>query len=150
MKYCSVAEIAKKWNISERAVRNYCAQGRIPDTFLTGKTWNIPENAEKPSRIDAAIWLEHDALLLQQNTLHGEGGRRSACVIDHAVAGVIAIERGLAEHFSHKACVFAASDQVGNLTVGSDAAFGDFADDGEDFVDKPVIQYGVHGTSRIA
>ena len=51
MKYCSVAEIAKKWNISERTVRNYCAHGRIPDAFLTGKTWNIPENAEKPSRI---------------------------------------------------------------------------------------------------
>ena len=54
MKYCSVAETAKKWNISERAVRNYCAQGRIPDAFLTGKTWNIPENAEKPTRIPRA------------------------------------------------------------------------------------------------
>ena len=54
MKYCSVAEIAKKWNISERTVRNYCAHGRIPDAFLTGKTWNIPENAEKPSRISRA------------------------------------------------------------------------------------------------
>ena len=54
MKYCSVAEIAKKWNISERTVRNYCAHGRIPDAFLTGKTWNIPENAEKPTRIPRA------------------------------------------------------------------------------------------------
>ena len=54
MKYCSVAEIAKKWDISQRAVRNYCAQGRISDAFLTGKTWNIPENAEKPSRIPKA------------------------------------------------------------------------------------------------
>lgn len=51
MRYLSVAEIAKKWSLSERAVRNYCAQGRIPDVFLTGKTWNIPENAEKPSRV---------------------------------------------------------------------------------------------------
>lgn len=51
MKFCSVAEIALKWGLSERAVRNYCAQGRIPDAFLTGKTWNIPENAEKPTRI---------------------------------------------------------------------------------------------------
>ena len=39
MKYISVAETAKKWNISERSVRNYCAQGRVPDAFLTGKTW---------------------------------------------------------------------------------------------------------------
>lgn len=50
MRYLSVAEIAKKWNISERSVRNYCAQGRVIDAFLTGKTWNIPENAEKPER----------------------------------------------------------------------------------------------------
>lgn len=54
MKYLSVAEVAKKWGISERAVRNYCAQGRVQDAFLTGKTWNIPETAEKPSRIPKA------------------------------------------------------------------------------------------------
>ena len=50
MKYLSVNEIAKLWNISERSVRNYCATGKIPDAFLTGKTWNIPENAVKPDR----------------------------------------------------------------------------------------------------
>ena len=50
MGYLSVAEIAKKWNISERSVRNYCAKGRVPDAFLDGKTWKIPENAKKPER----------------------------------------------------------------------------------------------------
>lgn len=50
MKYLSVTEIAKLWNISERSVRNYCATGKIPDVFLTGKTWNIPANAVKPDR----------------------------------------------------------------------------------------------------
>ena len=50
MQYLSVTEIAKKWNISERSVRNYCAHGRVQGAFLTGKTWNIPENAEKPER----------------------------------------------------------------------------------------------------
>lgn len=50
MRYLSVTEIAKKWNISERSVRNYCTQGRVNGAFLTGKTWNIPENAEKPER----------------------------------------------------------------------------------------------------
>lgn len=50
MRYLSVAEIAKKWNVSERSVRNNCAQGRVSDAFLAGKTWNIPENAEKPER----------------------------------------------------------------------------------------------------
>lgn len=52
MRYLSVTEIAKKWNISERSVRNYCAHGRVNGAFLTGKTWNIPENSEKPERIN--------------------------------------------------------------------------------------------------
>ena len=52
MRYLSVAEIAKKWNMSERSVRNYCAKGRVNGAFLTGKTWNLPENAEKPERIN--------------------------------------------------------------------------------------------------
>ena len=50
MRYLPVTEIAKKWNVSERSVRNYCAQGRVDGAFLAGKTWNIPENAEKPER----------------------------------------------------------------------------------------------------
>ena len=53
MGYLSVAEIAKRWRLSERAVRNYCAQGRVSGAFLTGKTWNIPEDAQKPSRVRA-------------------------------------------------------------------------------------------------
>lgn len=52
MNYLSVADMAKKWNMSERTVRNYCANNKIPGAFLTGKTWNIPENAEKPKRIN--------------------------------------------------------------------------------------------------
>lgn len=50
MKYLSVSEIAKIWGVSERTVRNYCASDRIPGAFLTGKTWNIPENATRPER----------------------------------------------------------------------------------------------------
>ena len=50
MAYLSVAQVAEKWNISERSVRNYCAEGRVPGAFLTGKTWNIPADAEKPDR----------------------------------------------------------------------------------------------------
>lgn len=45
MKYYSVSEFARKQNLSERTVRNYCATGKIAGAFLTGKTWNIPENA---------------------------------------------------------------------------------------------------------
>lgn len=50
MSFLSVTEIAKKWNVSDRMVRNYCANGKIAGAFLTGKTWNIPAGAVKPSR----------------------------------------------------------------------------------------------------
>ena len=57
MKYLSVTEIAKKWNISERSVRNYCALGKVEGAFLTGKTWNIPEDAQKPDRANKKVEL---------------------------------------------------------------------------------------------
>lgn len=50
MNYISVAEIAKKWGVSERTVRNYCAEGRVAGAILEGKTWKIPKDAEKPVR----------------------------------------------------------------------------------------------------
>jgi len=52
VKYLSVAKIAKQWNLSERTVRNYCSNGKIPEAFLTGKTWSIPENAARPDRVN--------------------------------------------------------------------------------------------------
>lgn len=55
MEYISVTEAAKRWKVSERSVRNYCAQGKIPNAFITGKTWNIPETAQKPSRVNKKI-----------------------------------------------------------------------------------------------
>ena len=55
MKYISVSEAAKKWGVSERSVRGYCAGGKIDGAFLTGKTWNIPETAKKPDRINKKI-----------------------------------------------------------------------------------------------
>lgn len=50
MNYFSVKEFAKKWNIPERTIRNYCATGKIKGAFLTGKTWNIPEDAVLPEK----------------------------------------------------------------------------------------------------
>ena len=50
MAYLSVSQTAEKWGISKRSVRNYCSAGRIDGAFLTGKTWNIPEDAVKPTR----------------------------------------------------------------------------------------------------
>ncbi|MBR3493482.1 MAG: Fic family protein [Bacteroidales bacterium] len=50
MDYISVNQFAEKYGISERTARNYCATGKIEGAFLTGKTWNIPADAELPRR----------------------------------------------------------------------------------------------------
>ena len=50
MEYISVIAFAQKYGISERTARNYCASGKIEGVFLTGKTWNIPADAELPKR----------------------------------------------------------------------------------------------------
>ncbi len=50
MRYISVAEFADKHNIAERTARHYCACGKIDGAFLTGKTWNIPQDAPLPPR----------------------------------------------------------------------------------------------------
>ena len=71
MNYISVSEAAKKWNISERSVRNYCAEGRVSGAVLVGKIWMIPEGAEKPirkTRSDAAPETLLDILQREKNT----------------------------------------------------------------------------------
>ena len=50
MEYISVIQFAEKYGISERTARNYCAAGKIDGAFLTGKTWNIPADADLPKK----------------------------------------------------------------------------------------------------
>lgn len=50
MKYMNVHTAAEKWGVSERSVRNYCAEGKIPGAVLEGKTWKLPMQAVKPTR----------------------------------------------------------------------------------------------------
>ena len=50
MNYISVTEFASRHGIPERPARNYCSIGKIEGAFLVGKTWNIPEDAELPSK----------------------------------------------------------------------------------------------------
>lgn len=75
MDFVSVEEIAKKWQISERSVRNYCANNRIDGAILDGKTWLIPADAKKPERINqkdsTSTLLE---ILRQENKLSLRGG----------------------------------------------------------------------------
>ena len=72
----SAAEIAELWGVSERSVRNYCAQGRVPGAFLTGKTWNIPSDATKPARSNARMSGESSLLarLREEKAAKTKGG----------------------------------------------------------------------------
>ena len=53
MGFVSVSEFSKKYGLSERTVRNYCASGKLKGAFLTGKTWTIPAECEPPSKTSA-------------------------------------------------------------------------------------------------
>ena len=67
MKYLSVSEIAEKWKVSDRSVRNYCAKGRVAGAFRSGKIWSIPENAEKPERSNKKIVQKNELLDILRN-----------------------------------------------------------------------------------
>ena len=74
MGYISVADAAKKWGISERSVRNYCASKRVAGARQTRGAWEIPENASKPSRAprsDKRITLL--SILREQKAAHLSG-----------------------------------------------------------------------------
>lgn len=74
MAYISVAEAAKRWGLSERSVRNYCAIGKIPDAVLAGKTWQIPEDAEKPKRTNAKAESTLLSILRDEKKKQRKGG----------------------------------------------------------------------------
>ena len=76
MTYISVKAFAARHGISERTASNYCAEGKIEGAFLTGKTWNIPEDAVLPRRKNAR---DHKvmpllAVLREQKTMKMKGG----------------------------------------------------------------------------
>jgi hypothetical protein len=47
--YLSVRETSYKWNVSERWVSKLAQDGRISGVERFGRSWAIPENAEKPA-----------------------------------------------------------------------------------------------------
>lgn len=53
MKYLSIKETAERWGISERRIQVLCKENRISGTITIGRTWGIPDDAEKPA--DARI-----------------------------------------------------------------------------------------------
>lgn len=76
MKYMSVRIAAEKWYVSERSVRNYCSEGKIPGAVLDGKTWKIPDEAVKPTRKQRTVKTATDLLtrLKLEKESHIPGG----------------------------------------------------------------------------
>ena len=75
MEYISVNEFARKYGISERTARNYCATGKIEGVFLTGKTWNIPKAAGLPMRKSSPMEvMPLLAILREQKKMKLKGG----------------------------------------------------------------------------
>lgn len=72
MKYISVTEAAQKWQLSERSVRNYCAQGKIIGAVREGRTWRIPADAVRPERIKSKRSLL--AILREEKASKYSGG----------------------------------------------------------------------------
>ena len=58
MKTCK--EMAKMWNVTERTVTTFCKSGKIPGAVKKGKSWQIPDNAERPAdgRISSGKYLK--------------------------------------------------------------------------------------------
>ncbi len=46
--YKSIEEVAREWNLTNRQVQNLCAKGKIPGAGRLGRSWAIPDDAEKP------------------------------------------------------------------------------------------------------
>lgn len=53
MRYMSITEASKVWEISDRRIRVLCAEGRIEGAVKFGRNWSIPYEATKPA--DARI-----------------------------------------------------------------------------------------------
>ncbi|MDR2047191.1 MAG: Fic family protein [Clostridiales bacterium] len=62
MGYKTVAEIAKLWGLTERAVRKYCASGKIEGAKLEGERYLIPEGTMIPERKNAKKFSDNNLL----------------------------------------------------------------------------------------
>ena len=74
MEYISVVKFAEKYGVSERTVRNYCAENKIDGAFLTGKTWIIPADAVLPSKKNKARVSPLLQRMRQEKEAHLKGG----------------------------------------------------------------------------
>lgn len=53
--FITVAEAAKKWDITNRRVQLYCNEGRIPGAVKQSGIWIIPSDSIRPTRIKSGV-----------------------------------------------------------------------------------------------
>ena len=76
MKYKTVQETAAQWMVSERIVRRYCVEKRIPGAVQMNRAWQIPISAVKPGT-EQAVGQPMPRLLrklISQRKRHGSRG----------------------------------------------------------------------------
>ena len=90
--YLSIRETAEKWGVSERRINQYCSEGRIPGAQRFGRSWAIPDDAQKPedprraqrqaksapSEMPVTGLLDHTNLMPLMNTAFAPGRCREA------------------------------------------------------------------------
>ena len=63
MKTCK--EMAKLWGVTERTVTTFCKTGKIPGAVKEGKSWRIPDEAEKP--VDGIVYIQKSDSVLAKS-----------------------------------------------------------------------------------
>jgi DNA-binding CsgD family transcriptional regulator len=59
MQYMTIAEAAKKWDVSLRQAQRLVAENRIPNAQKFGRAWMIPAHMEKPAKKSLSFDLSH-------------------------------------------------------------------------------------------
>lgn len=75
----------------------------------------------------------------------GQLGGGAAGMVDYAVAGVAAVQLGMAEDVAYQPRIVVAADQAGNLTVAGHLAAGYLPYGGQNLVNQVLVQYFAHG-----
>lgn len=70
----SAEQMAQKWGVSERTVRNYCATGKIKGAILVKGSWRIPEDTPFPRRRNAKPQMELLGRLQDERETRMHGG----------------------------------------------------------------------------
>lgn len=74
VKYKSVFEISKEWDVPDRTIRNYCKNGDISGAILDGKKWLIPADTKKIYRLNKSEKCNHLLKRLREEKSHNISG----------------------------------------------------------------------------